>query len=51
MEMARWAVKHEGARGSPALVELVRANKFPTEVRRRWEDPELGPLLPPTRRP
>jgi DNA-binding HxlR family transcriptional regulator len=50
MEMARWAVTHDGARGSPALVELVRTNKLASEVRRRWEHPELEPLLPPARK-
>src|SRR5438045_1513485 len=37
MEMARWSTKHEGARATPALLELVKTNRFVAEVRRRWE--------------
>ena len=46
MEMARWSTKHEGARATPALLELVRTNRFVPEVRKRWEDDTLAPLLP-----
>jgi DNA-binding HxlR family transcriptional regulator len=47
MEMARWSTRHAGARGAAELVQLVQSNQFVPEVRKRWEDESLAPLLPP----
>jgi len=49
-EMARWSTTHEGAHPSPATVELVKANRFVQEARRRSEDESLPPLLAPSPR-
>lgn len=51
-ELAVWATKHEPVRPPGHMKELMArsgARDFVAEVRRRWEDPTLEPLLPPLR--
>jgi DNA-binding HxlR family transcriptional regulator len=45
LEMARWSTKHEGARPPPAMLELIRTNRFVREAHRHWKNQSLPPLL------
>ncbi len=51
MEMARWALEHAGAHAPPELIALVRKNQLAREVRRRWKNSAVGPLLAGRPRP
>lgn len=48
LELLIWGARHEKTGAPPALVKMMQTNRdeFLAEVRRRWEQRDLTPLIP-----